>query len=88
VNLIRLGQSAARNILSLEHQHVQLLNSERTLRIEMNREDSLHTESLWEASSGRMEDGRWVQIYTITSTLPSNEDARDLRNRIGSSMAK
>lgn len=73
LNVIRLGQTATPNTLSLELTHVQNLNQEKTLRIEMTKEDSLQTQSMWRASGGRMENGVWVQVYVVTSSSNSPE---------------
>ncbi len=45
----------------------------KTLRIEMTKEDSLQTQSMWRASGGRMENGVWVQVYVVTSSSNSPE---------------
>ncbi len=68
LNTIRLGHSSLPSVLSLEFEAVRNLNSESALRIEMSREDSLRTESPWRPVSGRMQDGRWVQVFTVTSS--------------------
>lgn len=73
LNVIRLGESATPNTLTLELTHVQNLNEEKTLRIEMTKEDALQTQSLWRASSGRIENGVWVQVFIVTSSITSGE---------------
>lgn len=73
LNTIRLGHSSLPSVLSLEFEAVRNLNSESALRIEMSREDSLRTESPWRPVSGRMQDGRWVQVFTVTSSPNSTE---------------
>lgn len=73
LNTIRFGQTSVPSVLSLELEVVRNLNSERTLRIEMSREDSLRTESPWRPAIGRMQDGRWVQVFTVTSSPSSTE---------------
>ena len=73
LNTIRFGHTSVPSVLSLELEAVQNINSEKTLRIEMSREDSLRTESPWRPASGRMQDGRWVQVFTVASSLNSTD---------------
>lgn len=62
VSTISLTDTTAKS-LSFQASDVLALNADKTLRVEMTNEDTLKTSSRWESASGRIENGKWVQLY-------------------------